>query len=561
MPIPTSAVEPVTREVIETLTVAQAFARALSLAGVKRIFGVPGGGSSLDLIDAAAARGIDFVLTKTENAAVMMAGASAEATGVLGVALVTKGPGVANGANGVAYASLDRVPVLVVTDGFTPAQLAYVTHQVFDQRAMLAPVVKGHGRLDGPDAAHEIDRLIKLACTPPRGPIHVEFTRAAARRSVQIDAARQDTVASSAPAGGLPRVELPELERVRERIAAAQRPVLVIGLEARWHAAEVRRLAAALACPVLCTYKAKGVLPDTDPQLVGLFTGGSQEAECIAGSDLMVLLGLDPVELILQPWPYGKPAVEIAEAAHPVHYVEPTAAAVGALGAMADWLAQRLRKDSRGWTPDEIARLRADTLAKLAYGAVTRGVAPDRVVQLAAAACAERALTARASVDAGAHMFSATAYFPSAKPGDLLISNGLATMAFALPAAIAVALDDPSQPVICFTGDGGLMMALGELCTAVENNARVVIVVFNDSALSLIDIKQQARELPTRGVRWQRHDFAGTMRALGGTGLSVADEAQYAAALRTALESRGPCLIDVLIDPGGYGQQLKAMRG
>lgn len=546
---------------IETLTVAQAFARALSLAGVKRIFGVPGGGSSLDLIDAAAARGIDFVLTKTESAAVMMAGASAEATGVLGVALMTKGPGVANGANGVAYASLDRVPVLVVTDGFTPAQLAYVTHQVFDQQAMLAPVVKGHGRLDGPDAADEIDRLIALACTPPRGPIHVEFTRAAARRTVEIDAARQGTPASSALAAGPPSDEFPEIEQVREHIAAAQRPVLVIGLEARWHAAEVRRLAAALACPVLCTYKAKGVVSDADPQFVGLFTGGSQEADCIAGSDLMVLVGLDPVELILQPWPYGKPAVEIAAAAHPVHYVKPTAVAVGALGAMADWLAQRLRNDSHGWSADEIARLRAKTLAKIAYGAVTRGVAPDRVVQIAAAACAERALTARVSVDAGAHMFSATAYFPSTRPGDLLISNGLATMAFALPAAIAVALDEPSQPVICFTGDGGLMMALGELCTAVENNARVVIVVFNDSALSLIDIKQQARALPTRGVRWQRHDFAGTMRALGGTGLSAADEAQYAAAMRTALESRGPCLIDVLIDPGGYGQQLKAMRG
>ena len=552
LPIPTSAVEAKVREVIETLTVAQAFARALSLAGVKRIFGVPGGGSSLDLIDAAVARGIDFVLTKTENAAIMMAGASAEATGVLGVALVTKGPGVANGANGVAYASLDRVPVLVVSDGFTPAQLAYVTHQVFDQKAMLAPVIKGHGRLDGPDAVDEIDRLIELACTPPRGPIHVEFTRAAARRTVEIDAARQSSAAPSAKAVDRLGDALAGLEQVRERIAAAQRPVLVLGLEARWHAAEVRRLAATLACPVLCTYKAKGVVPDTDSQLVGLFTGGSQEAACIAGSDLMVLVGLDPVELIVQPWPYGKPAVEVAAAAHPVHYVEPAAVAVGPLGAMVDWLAQRLRDGPHGWSPEEIAQLRTDTLASIAYGAVTRGVAPDRVVQLAAAACAERALSARVTVDAGAHMFSATAYFPSTRPGDLLISNGLATMAFALPAAIAVALEDPSQPVICFTGDGGLMMALGELCTAVENNANVVVVVFNDSALSLIDIKQQARALPTHGVRWQRHDFAGTMRALGGIGLSATDEAQYADAMRTALESRGPCLIDVLIDPGGY---------
>ncbi len=88
-----------------------------------------------------------------------------------------------------------------------------------------------------------------------------------------------------------------------------------------------------------------------------------------------------------------------------------------------------------------------------------------------------------------------------------------------------------------------------------------MVVVFNDSALSLIDIKQQARALATRGVRWEQYDFAGTMRALGGLGLSAADETQYVSALRTALEVRGPSLIDVVVDPGGYGQQLKAMRG
>ena len=165
------------------------------------------------------------------------------------------------------------------------------------------------------------------------------------------------------------------------------------------------------------------------------------------------------------------------------------------------------------------------------------------------------------SVDAGAHMFSATAFFPSTRPGDVLISNGLASMAFALPAAIACALDDPSQAVMCFTGDGGLMMCLGELCTAVETQANIVVVVFNDSALSLIDIKQRSRQLPTRGVRWGKHDFAGTMQSLGGLGFSVHNEEEYALALQTALNAGGPCLIDVQIDASGYAHQLKAMRG
>ena len=555
------------RSMKEPVNVVQALAQALALAGVRRMFGVPGGGSSLDLIEAAAALGIDFVLTKTENAAVMMAGAMAESSGVPGVAIMTKGPGLANGANGVAYASLDRAPVLVVTDGFTPGQLEYITHQVFDQEAVLAPLVKGHSRLDGADPRAEIGRLIALACTPPLGPVHVELTGEVARRLVAepgpVGPGAFTARAEVGIAGGrdLDAIALERLERIRARIAVAHRPVVVLGLEARLHAPEVRRLVATLGCPVLVSYKAKGVVPDSDPQVVGLFTGGAQEQECIAQSDLMVLVGLDPVEMILQPWPYRKAVVEIAAAAHVVNYVLPETSVAGPLGAALVFLDQGLCDYRSDWSLDAMDRLRQKARAQLAYRKVERGVAPDRVVQLTAAACAQQGIAPRMSVDAGAHMFSATAFFPCARPGDSLISNGLATMSFALPAAIAASLDDRSQPVICFTGDGGLMMCLGELCTAVEVGARVVVIVFNDSALSLIDIKQQSRKLPSRGVRWQQHDFAGIMQALGGSGFKASDESGFMVAIQTALNGDRPCLIDVLVDPVGYPQQLKAMRG
>jgi acetolactate synthase-1/2/3 large subunit len=275
----------------------------------------------------------------------------------------------------------------------------------------------------------------------------------------------------------------------------------------------------------------------------------------------MVLVGLDPVEMILQPWPYQKPAVEIAAVAHPVHYVKPEAVVTGPMGTIVASLEEGLRHRQVDWIAGEMAQLRRNARERLAYPPVVRGIAPDRVAQLAAQACGRRGIAARMSVDAGAHMFSATAFFPGSEPGDTLISNGLATMAFALPAAIAAALDDPSRPVLCFTGDGGLMMCLGELSTAVETGVAVVVIVFNDSALSLIDIKQQSRGLTTHGVRWQHRDFAKVMQALGGIGLAAADEAQYTAALDTALASHKPCLIDVQVDPAGYPQQLKAMRG
>jgi acetolactate synthase-1/2/3 large subunit len=165
------------------------------------------------------------------------------------------------------------------------------------------------------------------------------------------------------------------------------------------------------------------------------------------------------------------------------------------------------------------------------------------------------------SIDAGAHMFSVAGFFPSERPGDVLVSNGLATMAFALPAAISAAVQERNTPVLCFTGDGGLMMCLGELCTAVEQQAKVIVIVFNDSALSLIDIKQQSRSMKPEGVRWRHHDFAATMQALGGVGIRVSNEQEFVEGMQRVLACDGPSLLDVSIDPSGYPEQLKAMRG
>ena len=108
----------------------------------------------------------------------------------------------------------------------------------------------------------------------------------------------------------------------------------------------------------------------------------------------------------------------------------------------------------------------------------------------------------RDTVDARAHMISATAFWKASEPNDLLISNGLATMGFALPAAVAAALEDPLRGAIAFTGDGGFMMCASELALAAQTNANIVVVVFNDGTLSLIDIKQKSGSLSSRGTTW-----------------------------------------------------------
>ena len=337
--------------------------------------------------------------------------------------------------------------------------------------------------------------------------------------------------------------------------------MLILGLESRSAviAAAVRRLAESLACPVLVTYKAMGVMPDAHPQFIGGFTSGVAEYETVSRADLILLVGFDPVELLRQRWRYSAPVIDIAAVRHAVHYVDPAVALHGAIAPAIEALTDGARPG--GWTGDDLSQLKRGMRAALRYESHGPGLSPQQVVEIAAAAAAQLPALPRITVDAGAHMFSAMAFWPSAAPFDALISNGLATMAFALPAAIASALQQPERIAIAFTGDGGLFMCLAELSTAVETGARVVTIVFNDGALSLIDIKQQQRRLPTRGVRWQRPDFAAVMRGLGGRGYRVEDEAGYRDALAAAFSGAGPALIDVVIDPTGYTDQLKALRG
>lgn len=535
-------------------TGAAAIIAALRAAGTTRLFGVPGGGSSLDLVAAARAQGLPFVLARHETAAMIMAATTAELTGAPGAVLVTRGPGVGNAANGMAQASLDRAPVLLLADGFTEAERAFANHQFFDHAAMLAPVSKAAARATGPRAAAGAmaASLLAQAMAPPRGPVLLELTATAARG----ESAALPAIAAPPPAA------LPDLAAARQLLAGARRPVIVAGLEAVEAAASaaLRRLAGALGCPVLVTYKAKGVVADADPLFGGVFTGGEAEAPLLREADLVLLAGADPVEFIPQPWRYAAPVLDLGTAPRPLHYKAPTVAAYGPLAPMLAVLAEAAGPTE--WTRAAIGAHREAWLRALANApGGNRGLSPQAVVEIAQAACRRAGADPRIAVDAGAHMFPATSFWQAERPGDLLISNGLATMGFALPAGIAAALHDPARGALAFTGDGGLLMALGELATAATLGAKLTVVVFNDATLSLIDIKKDARALPEGALGWPEADFAGAMAAMGGLGLRATDEAGYAEALDRALAAPGPALVDVRVDPGSYPAQIRALRG
>ncbi len=134
-------------------------------------------------------------------------------------------------------------------------------------------------------------------------------------------------------------------------------------------------------------------------------------------------------------------------------------------------------------------------------------------------------------------------------------------MGFALPAAIASALAEPDRPAVALTGDGGLTMCLAELATAARNRLPVVVVVLNDAALSMIDLKQQQRGHESRGVRYPALDFAAIAEGAGCRAWRAADKAALDEALAQAFACGGPALIDVAVDPTEYRTQFEAIRG
>jgi acetolactate synthase-1/2/3 large subunit len=206
------------------------------------------------------------------------------------------------------------------------------------------------------------------------------------------------------------------------------------------------------------------------------------------------------------------------------------------------------------WEPGTAENARREALETLEAGGGEFG--PNDVVREVARAV-DRSATL--TVDAGAHMLVAMPLWEATAPRRVLISNGLATMGFSLPAAVGAALARPGSPVVCFVGDGGLGMTLAEIETVVRLDLDVIVVVFNDAALSLIEIKQTDGQGDANAVRYGPIDFAAVASGMG-MRAAVVEGRQ---ALRAELDQvgTGPRLIDARISPASYAHVLAATRG
>jgi acetolactate synthase-1/2/3 large subunit len=296
-------------------------------------------------------------------------------------------------------------------------------------------------------------------------------------------------------------------------------------------------------------------VPDSWPNSAGTLTGATAEAPVIEAADVIVAIGLDTVELIPGSWPYEAPLLSLSAWRDTARYFTPAAEAVGPLAELLD----ELGPFPDGWDTGFARTARRDAVGRLLSAPRSSGLAPTTVVRAVRAAAPA---ASSAAVDSGAHMLAAMELWDAEQPHDILISSGLATMGFALPAAIAAALAHPDRRTFCLVGDGGLGMALAELETVARLRLPITIVVFNDSTLSLIKIKQKPHgHGGAAAVEYQPTDFARVAEATGIPARRVSAESELDTALREALGHEGPALIDVIVDPAEYPHILSAIRG
>ena len=549
-------------------TVADLLIRRLLESGVRTLVGMPGGGSNLDLIEAAGRAALPFVLSHSETAGALIACAQAELTGHPGACLSTLGPGVASLVNGAAHARLDRVPLLLLTDAMAASGRDIYQHQRFDHAALLAPVTKGSVTIEAERADEQISAALELAVTTAPGPVHIDLAPDVARQPTAIKD-KSATVAST-------RFAAIDWDAIRTLLAEARRPIIIAGLGVRdvRDADALRNLCEKHCIPVLVTYKAKGVIPDEHALFGGVFTHGALERPIVESADLIIGVGLDPIEFLPRPWDYRAPVVMLSRWPLEQQHVPIAASIIGDLSEslhIIDTILQSSPQSSNEWRAADIrahalrqrdAMRIASTSGERAMDASTNARtgswAPWQAVEAAALAVGPET---QVTVDAGAHMFPIMALWPARRLRQILISNGLSTMGFALPSAIGAALLDRTRRVVALTGDGGLLMCLAELGTAARERLKVTTIVFNDHSLSLIRIKQEKLGYPAMGMSLDGVDWLAAAKTFGMPAWRAHNNEEMTRCLTEAAAIDGPALIDAVIDPSSYPEMMRVLRG
>lgn len=520
---------------------AQVIADILAGEGVKHVFGVSGG-EAAEMIEALRLAGIEYVLVKHEAVAAFIADVYGQITGQPGVCLSTVGPGATNLVSGLANAYLDRSPVIAISATVPPGWQATFTHQVLDLDTLFKPVTKWNAEITPDNIIDVMSRALQVATAERPGPVHITLPSNVAAMPARLDPDRPWTpITRLPPASYTPQ----QLQPVADMIAGSRTPVLLVGLSAHRSGGhqEITRLAEQLGAPVIGVPKAKGTVPEDHPLAVAVadMAGWKISLKMLEQADLFIAIGFDPVELCA-PWCLPAPLIHIDTVPNHDQVYRSNLDVVGDIKNIVTALLQIIPEVPR-WDRKVIEDWKARIEAAVCPS--QNGLTPWYALETL-----RRILPADGiiTVDVGAHKQLAGQVWQAYQPYTYFNSNGLSSMGYGFPAAIAAKLTRPERDVVCLTGDGGFSMVLPDLETAVRLGLSFVTVVFNDDCLSLIRISQERREFPPSGVHSRTVDFAKVAEGFGATGITVNTRAEFAPAIERALALTGPVVVDVPLD-------------
>ena len=525
-------------------TVSQLLVACLEHEGVEIVFGLPGE-ETLHLVDALVESPIRFVTTRDERGAAFMADTYGALTGRAGVCVATLGPGALNLILGVANAQLDSHPLVAIMAQAALGRVYKESHQVVDLVSVYRPVTKWGDIVTLRDAAPEMVRkAFKQAQTERPGATFVVLPEDVAERETTATPLRVNVPRDPDPSDD-------QVHRAAHVLAEARYPVVLAGAGVARDGAmdELRRFSEVLRIPVATTFQGKGVFPDDHEHALG--TIGFMVKDYVNfgfdRADVVVAVGYDLVEYSPVRWnPAGdKRIIHVHRSVAEVdaHY----GLEVGLQGSIGESLAALTDSAAIHPISGEVPPVKELLREELAHGAEDDAfpVMPARVV------ADVRAALGRADIlltDTGAAKMWMARLYPTYEPNTCLISNGLATMAFALPGAIAAKMVHPDRKVLAAMGDGAFLMSVAEIETAVREHVAITILVWVDGGYGLIGWKQDIHFGRRSAVSFGNPDFVQLAASFGATGHAIGAADELLPTLRDCLADDGVHVVACPVD-------------
>lgn len=534
--------------------VAQFLVEQLDAWGVQTVYGVPGD-AILPFLDAINQHPrLKFISVKHESTAAFMASAEAKLMNRLGVCVATSGPGTANLINGLADAKNDRASVLAITGQVDSFNLGTDYKQAIDQNQLLAAVSDYSGLVCVPESCNDIV-MTAMRIALHRGTVaHVAFTKdiwqSRTEEPVRTPELYLKTIAQSPPE---------VIGEAIRRLNEAERPAILVGRGIKNNSAKVLELAQKWQAGICVSMPARGLLYG-DRVMGGLGEGGSEASSAmLMEADLILIMGTTwwPPKAV----PTDKRIIQLDAAPENIGRMIPVE--YGVAGDLAVLLPQLIQGIVLKEKPVWLNRL--DTY-KRRWTEVIHGetqpeqnaVTPGYLIKALEQTVAENAIIC---LDVGDNAIWFNRIFNGSHQ-DVLISGSWRTMGFGLPAALSAKLAQPERQVVALTGDGGFAMNMGDFLTAVRYRLPVSVVIMNNGYLAMERDKMVKLKLDSELTQITNPDFARFGQACGGIGLRVERPGDLEDALRQAIQSQRPAIVDVVTVPVIFpmpkqGQQLQ----